>query len=489
MAAVQRASHTTKFAKRLSFLGSPNARFFALVAFIALVAFTGGASRHDVASLIVLRPLAILFMAYALLTLTAEQLSSVRGPLLIVVSLLAVCALQLVPLPHAFWSGLPARDVIAELDSALGIGEIWRPLSLDPNRTWNTFFSLFVPLAAILLLALQPRENLRFVVPILFAVGLVGLLFGTLQMIGDRAFYLYEITNIDRPVGLFSNRNHQAVVFAWMIPAMVWAVLSLRRGHGVGGFTLIMCGILYLLLLTMISFAGSRAGLLLAVPGTALAAWLLLRSDAAARGKLAVVEKATRKILRIFAVVAGLLVIGLAAAVLTMGDNAALQRFFEDDAASGLRYDIFPTLIRMVADFFPFGSGFGSFDSVYRSFETEGDLSARYVNQAHNDVLQILIEGGLPAAVIVVAALAWLLKATLRAARADDPEKKVLGIFILVSAGIFLAASALDYPLRTPLAATMLAVLTATLSRLGKRDPEAADRTRPRTSRSRHETR
>ena len=52
--------------------------------------------------------------------------------------------------------------------------------------------------------------------------------------------------------------------------------------------------------------------------------------------------------------------------------------------------------------FLPFGAGFGTFDPVYRRFEPDALLSTIYLNQAHNEPMQLAMEGGIPALALLL---------------------------------------------------------------------------------------
>ena len=256
---------------------SDRARFFAFVGFALLVAFTGGGSRADIASLLILRPLSILFAAYAFLTVSRADLARVRVPLAIVAGLMILCALQLVPLPPAWWSALPGRGVAVDAAAALGLDPVWRPLSLAPSRTWNTLFSLFVPLAAILFISGFGSDTRRMVMPVLLGIALLSSLVAILQIAGMTPLYLYEITNRGYPVGLFSNRNHQAVLLAWSLPAIAFFVAG-YTGDRNPRFVLATAVILMLLVMVMVVLTGSRAGLAITVAAGLAACFILYRS-------------------------------------------------------------------------------------------------------------------------------------------------------------------------------------------------------------------
>ena len=49
------------------------------------------------------------------------------------------------------------------------------------------------------------------------------------------------------------------------------------------------------------------------------------------------------------------------------------------------------------------GSGFGTFQAVYAMHETPATMLSEYVNHAHNDWLELWLEGGIPAAMLMAA--------------------------------------------------------------------------------------
>ena len=142
---------------------------------------------------------------------------------------------------------------------------------------------------------------------------------------------------------------------------------------------------------------GSRAGVVLGVLGLAAAAVLWRRPTGRERlrDKLA---------LPMFAVGAGVV---LLAAVL-MSRDEAVQRITGMDSDSEGRLEYLPTLLKMAGDFFPVGSGFGGFDPLYRVYEPHEYLSPSYLNHAHNELMELAIQGGLPGLVILAVFLVWL---------------------------------------------------------------------------------
>ena len=457
-------------------------RLIALFGFLLLAALTGGGSRADIQSLPLLRPAAVLFLVYALIVTSREKLRGVRVPMLWVLALMALALLQLVPLPYDIWTALPNREAIAEFGRIVGQPDAARPLSLDPNRTWNTFFALFVPLAAIALVAAQEPAQRKHILPALIGIGLLSAIFGVVQTMGTDALHLYRITNDRHPVGLFANRNHQSILLLWLMLAISfhWSAPAAKR-RSVGALVGVPLGAI-VLLFPLLVLTGSRAGLLLSIPTLLVCLWLLLRrisDDTGNRGwkKKGTGQKeiARRSTLILIGGMALVLLVVAAMLVGLAGDDrqTALARLFETSDIEEVRWNYFPIFWQMAKDFLPFGSGFGTFEAAFRMYEPVEILRLRYLNQAHNDPMQLLIEGGLAAVLLALAGVAWVVLACWRQWRSSSDRTRDFALFFLAGIGVWLLASFVDYPLRTPLAATVLACLTAMLSLVNTSDISA----------------
>src|SRR3546814_14207683 len=72
----------------------------------------------------------------------------------------------------------------------------------------------------------------------------------------------------------------------------------------------------------------------------------------------------------------------------------ALARF--SDVAENGRGEIWHNSWPLVGQYFPWGSGLGSFVSAYAAREPLDQVSVYYVNSPHNEYLGLLIETGVP---------------------------------------------------------------------------------------------
>lgn len=452
----------------LTSLAGSNARFYAFAGFMTLVFFTGGGSRDDIQSLIILRPLAVLFGAYALTVMTRERWEGRLFPLCIALSLAVLMILQLIPLPPDIWTELPGRKIFADTADLAGIEQPWRPLTLSPSRTLNSLYSLAVPITAIMLYLNLDRNHKTRTIPTIIILCTISALWATIQLVGSSRgpLYLYQVTNFGFGVGLFANRNHQSVMLAVTIIMLGWYAGTLRPNINRAAMKHYFGIAAILVFVPLIFVTGSRAGLLLMVPALVLASLFIYaggyhsgRSQRRGRGdgkkkKLF----AGRRIILTTSVVA---IAGISLLPILFSRSLALDRLFIGNGLEEFRVQLIPTLLIMIKDYAPWGSGFGSFEYVYKIYELPELLRPQYLNQAHNDWLQYPIEGGVPALLIAAVACIWftarlwLLVKNLK----NLNRSKYRGLMCLAVMLFLLAASIGDYPLRVPSIIAVFSVL------------------------------
>jgi O-antigen ligase len=121
------------------------------------------------------------------------------------------------------------------------------------------------------------------------------------------------------------------------------------------------------------------------------------------------------------------------------------------------------------------GSGFGSFATLFAADEQLAWVKPTFVNAAHNDWLQLVIEAGLPG-VAVLALLLWSVAAAVPAAWAEARAGRREAIGWGVPAIALIAAhSLIDYPLRRPAAWIFLALALAAVYRARARGDGQAE--------------
>lgn len=423
--------------------------FLALLA--AVVAFTGGASRYDAIQIMPLRALSALFFIPALYHLRFRDIRGERALIVLFLCFAVLVAIQLVPLPPSLWGHLPGRGELREFDAELGLIDNWRPLTLAPMRSWNVLSSLVVP-AVGLTLAIALGASSRVLLKILLALGLLNAVLGMLQIMGGRtsALYFYEITNRGAPVGIFANENHSAVFAACSL--MIVTNLWLRaRSDRAGAWEGLIYPVAFFLILLSSLASGSRAGFLAAILASVVSIGMLILSPNHLKRRSTGdpirrwIDRHPRLVLLFPIIVITL----TAVAFLALGRNPAFRDILAKDSFEDLRWSFWPVMGEMFDVHWMFGSGFGSFEQVYRIFEPSGLLMPRYINQAHNDWAQLIIEGGILAGLILFGLIFWVGRAV-RALYSNSQSRSAalfwVGIFAIIG-----LSSIVDYPLRTPI--------------------------------------
>jgi O-antigen ligase len=454
-------------------------QYWLLGAWLIVVFLLGGSSRADVPGLLVLRPLSVLVLAAAVSGLSRRQIAENRFLLGVAAAWLALHLLQLVPLPPAIWHALPDREVVREVDRQAGLGAPWRPLSMSPWGTRNALWATVAPLA-VLVLALQVGgRELRQLLVWILAIVLASAALGMLQMSGDAQgpLYFYAYTHNGLPVGLMANRNHQALLLACALPMLAALAMpgdnrTRRFGSAFPRFSWAVPAVGALILVPLILLTGSRSGTLLAVialAGVALFVWLAASVRAPA-------SDATSSRHRRRGALVALAGIALAGAVtLALGRTPAIDRFASMDPTNDLRIRVLPVILSMIRTYLPWGTGFGAFENVYRLHEPDALLSSFYLNHVHDDWLELVLTGGLPALLLLAVGLVAFGRRSIRvlSARAGGADNglAVVGFMIILLLGL---ASITDYPLRVPSLACLGAIALVWLQAHPERDQEDA---------------
>jgi O-antigen ligase len=433
-------------ARKTRFLKAYSLPFWALVAFLIIAFLTGGASRADVQSLIVLRPVAVIFCGIALWNLRWSHIQQNRFLFGMAVAIFVLVGSHLVPLPPSIWGALPGREIITEIDKSARLGGVWRPISMVPPATWNAFYSLFVPFT-VLLFGMQLNQDDRFkLLGVILVLGLFSGFLGILQVIGDpqSSLYLYRITNNGSAVGLFSNRNHQAILLAILFPIL--AVFANKKNEVLlqSKAQLFLALAASFILIPLLLVTGSRAGIILGFLGLLSTVFFYRKkSFHLKRDGSNIAYKWFPLLLLIFSVIS---------LTMFMSKAESINRIISSSEIEEGRLQIWPYILNMSWKYFPFGSGAGTFVEIYQIDEPINLLSPAYLNHAHNDWLELLLTTGIfGIAIVLIAMLVYFLSAwqlfQIKSLQAQKTDFAKLGLIII----LFLSLGSLvDYPLRSP---------------------------------------
>jgi O-antigen ligase len=433
-------------------------------ALLLILGALGGASRADELQQSLVRFAAILVIVAALWPLDFTAFPDARGPAVALGLVYLLLLVQLMPMPPDVWARMPGHDVyIAVAQQTHRVR--WRPWTLSPDLTLNALAAL-IPSTAMGLLTLSLDFRGRLVLArLIVAIACCSALLGTLQFAaGGDSLHLFRTTSENSAVGLFANRNHQAVFMACALPILA-ALASIRvRQEVTSGREAGLWITAGMLLLMGAAATGSRMGLLLALIGFGAAAAIYfattpIRSENRSRFVLAGSGLALAAILPIS---------------LLLASSGAVARLAHDPVDQ-TRVAALRPMLHAARAFLPFGAGFGTFDPVYRRFEPDALLSTIYLNQAHNEPVQLAVEGGIPALILLLLFVVWWVRASLRTmSPKGSASRRALGMAMAATTLILMLSSLVDYPLRTPLLSSLFAIACVELVRARRRVHAAA---------------
>ena len=414
-----------------------------LAAFFGLVFLIGGSAQPTESGVPFLRASALFTIGCAALTLRFGHLRRHRATAIIFLAMILLVVSHLIPLPYGWWSNLPGRELIVDIDRISGLGEIWRPLTISPSGTLNALMSLTIPAAVFVLgVQLDHRQHIHILLVIL-SLGIASLGVGLAQA-SDISIHLYEH---DSPLaGLFANRNHQSLLLAMLFP-MAAAYARLAEGRYASAQRIALVGVC-LVALPLILVTGSRSGLFLMIAGLGFVPWLL------GTGSFL-----PQRVYKFSLVIGSTLLAILTGLTIWASRDLAIKRL--EMNSGGLRWPVWESLIEGIPNFMPWGTGVGSYAESYQMIEPEALLRPTFSNHAHNEFLEILFTAGLPGVIILGAFIAVMLAFARRSEQDGTLVVRQLGLVLLAMIGM---ASLTDYPSRTPIFLSLITIFSIWVS-------------------------
>lgn len=420
----------------------------ATLIYLTMVLILGGASAAGLAANFLLQLLGAGLIGWSLWG-ASPQARPHTGMRRFAVVLAVLAAVQFLPLPPVLWSHLPGRGPIAAGFEMMDAPLPWLNLSLSP---WHSLASLtwWLPaLALVIGLRAPDAPNARQLVAVIAWVAGVSVLLGALQRTGGIG-YIYEITNFGEGPGFFANSNHQGSFLLCAVSLLggqlAGEAATSRRFDWRAGENTARLGLLGVLLLGVL-VSGSLACVALLIPVVMALALIFLPT---VRVPMPLVLGAMALMIAGFA---AFLVFGPVANDLTRTSTTV-----------GIsRQEFLLTGSRILRDFAPFGSGLGTFPELYPRYENVAQIGSTFVNHAHDDLLEILIETGIFGLAAVAMFLAWFLPRATALWRGD--RVRTLALAASVAIGVELIHSLVDYPLRTAAMSSVMAIACTLLVR------------------------
>ncbi len=438
------------------------------------------------------RPVPLLVLELAAIGILFVILIVHRAPLAVpralataIAFLLVYPLVQLIPLPEGLWRLLPGHAeyaVVRERFAAAGGAGSWNAISVIPSATEYGWLALLPALACLFgANRLAPARAAQLLLVMAILAGVEGLL-GLLQVGPSGGGILYlgnEEPGQYVAIGTFVNRNHFAAMLAMSLPVIVGLlVFSMRPGRhrrkrrvkSIPAEAIAQRSVLFasaVMILVCMLFTRSRAGIGSGLVGLVCSGIVLVRARAASVGT-------TRTRTASF-IVAGLVVIAVLIA-LAIGAGPIL-RGLEPEQLQGsadFRWTVYLATLRAAFEFLPFGSGLSTFAGVFPRFQ-ETDVGG-YIDHAHNDYLQALMELGLAAPAIVALFLVAYITRMIELLRAEGGRSFTL---LQLGAGLgmlpMILHSLFDFALHIPSNAMWFATLAGVMFHMGVSPHEHGD--------------
>jgi len=368
------------------------------------------------------------------------------------VAFLVFVGLQIVPLPIALVKLISPKkiEVLIQLMDDL---PVFTSLSMVPFET--LIFGLIVVLYGLFFwmlnrIHLRKKEMVSIFNTLVLSAS-IQVIFGLFKLAqGNKMFFLLfypiEKSAIRKFLtGTLGNANHFAFFLEMIIPvAMALFFYRLRFFETEISFKkrvlsltdenkIVMIYFISIALMGIgIFLTGSRSGIVtmifLFILFTQLSVYLKLSRDV------------RRKMTWILVAISGL--------VLYFGIHNTVNEFKRSPIAEGGRFTRWPNTVEMVKDYPLLGTGLGTYRYSYFLYDNE---PGKWSTHAHNDLLEVLAEGGVVGSGLFFALIGLVIVSIIKKwLQRNHPDVKILGLGIMVSIFAVIFHSFFDFSLRIP---------------------------------------
>jgi O-antigen ligase len=135
-------------------------------------------------------------------------------------------------------------------------------------------------------------------------------------------------------------------------------------------------------------------------------------------------------------------------AAFLINGSGVVNRWIGTDIDSDGRFAIYKHVFKIISDYPFWGTGLGSFTTIFPLYRTE-DVPTHFVNAAHNDYLENMLELGIPTALVLFLCVAWIITLCVRGIRRRRHGAAIPCLGVAASA-LVAAHSLVDFSLQIP---------------------------------------
>ena len=383
---------------------------------------------------------------------------SLKWPKYLFLGLFVFIFIQIIPIPNFLVKVFsPTTYSFQKLFSTDFPGIKFMSLSLIPSHTLREGLELlsYFLLGFLIVKTVTRRRQIMRIFYVLIAMGVFEAFYGLFELYNKnpRILFYEKIYNLDSVTGTFVNRNHLSGYLEMIIPlamgliiaridlfslaGLKWREKLLRLSEkGLSTNLLISFGIIIMSL--AIIFSKSRSGVFLLVFTFILFFELTMLYF---RG-----TTHQKKWIKNFLKIVFLIIIFIS---LYIGIGATLERFALDKLLRANRPTYWANTIDIVSEFPLFGTGLGTFPSIYPDYEAGGVPMRLY--HAHNDYLEYLSELGVVGLILLLGGIIFMVINSFLIWRVRRyPEVKGLALGGIVAIICILVHSITDFNLQIP---------------------------------------
>lgn len=310
--------------------------------------------------------------------------------LLTILGFICYGAFQTVPLPSSVLKLISPRSFQMQSFYSLDAKSAM-PISFNVYGTlYETIRSVaFLTVFAISGACFAKRDKLIETLKALSIFGFSLAIFALVQhATWHKGIYWFrELTMGGVPFGPFVNRNHFAGLMGMLVPlGLGLAITQQEKGKK------LLFGFMTVIMAVSLFFSLSRGGITSFFAGMSLFALLMLQRN-----------RESRKVWIIAFFIAVVL-----SYVIYLGIDPIIERFYKTDVSGEERLLVWSSTWNAIKDFWPTGSGLGSFLNIFHLYSPLSVQGGIY-DHAHNDYLEFLLETGLPGAFFLLAFLSLMI--------------------------------------------------------------------------------
>jgi O-antigen ligase len=445
--------------------------FFGLLALLAWLPLPWGSHSSWAISLAGLACF-VLLSWWSLLSLrhrvrTPSRLGELGLPIALWLLWLTWIALQAMPLSAQLLGKLSPHSLEMHQPVASLMQHPVYSLSIAPGLTWTKWLEswLYFGIYLLCVLLIRGERRLRLVLTVLLVSGLAQAAYGGMMLMSGAEYgWLHKkIFYVGYATGTFVNRNHFAGYLELAAAAGLALVLAdLRLDDRQWSFRGMMTNLLDLALSQKIR---ARVALVIVASGLVLsrsrAGNLAFFTSVGVAGVAYVLLRERQMFVRALILFASVLAIDVMIVGERFGFETVIERIEQTRLEEEGRVKLLQEIGPVIDQYAMTGSGLGTFSLAYEPYRSPS--MGEYMNHAHNDYVEFLVEVGIIGVVLLGALLGWHVWHALRVGFLRENRLRVATAFSMLMAMIAMAVHAFaDFNFQIPaVAGTFVALLGA----------------------------